>query len=47
MVCARRADVGRALLMPSARTAGEDPSLWPGPDTTIADGFALIELLPA
>ncbi len=45
LVCARRADIGTAVLMPSARTAGEDPSRWPNPDVTVADGHALQRLL--
>ncbi|WP_229069222.1 HAD family hydrolase [Actinoplanes sp. DH11] len=45
ILCARRADIGKALLMPSARTAGEDPAAWPPPDEIIEDGFGLLELL--
>ena len=43
IVCARRADVARAILMRSRRTAAEPAG--PTPDETIADGFELRELL--
>ena len=45
ILCARRADVARAILMPSPRTAGEDPSCWPAPDDIVEDGHALAKLL--
>jgi N-acetyl-D-muramate 6-phosphate phosphatase len=45
ILCARRADVARAILMPSRRTAGEDPAWWPQPDDTVADGDELAGLL--
>ena len=43
--CARRADVGAAILMRSPRT--EPPDGWPEPDATVEDGFGLLELLTA
>jgi FMN phosphatase YigB (HAD superfamily) len=45
IVCARRADVARAILMRSPRTDREDPAPWPAPDDTVEDGFGLLELL--
>ncbi|MEU8243210.1 HAD family hydrolase [Actinoplanes missouriensis] len=45
VLCARRADIGRAILMISGRTAREDPTGWPEPDTEIQDGFGLLTLL--
>ncbi|MFC7527252.1 HAD family hydrolase [Actinoplanes sp. GCM10030250] len=43
VLCARRADVGTAILMPSSRAdAGND---WPEPDITVADGHALRALI--
>jgi len=45
ILCARRADVARALLMPSPRTATEDPSCWPQPDAVVEDGHALSAML--
>ena len=45
IVCARRADVARAVLMRSPRTATEDPAAWPSPDATVDDGFGLLDLL--
>jgi HAD superfamily hydrolase (TIGR01549 family) len=45
ILCARRADVARAVLMPSARTATEDPDRWPEPDDTVTDGHGLAALL--
>ncbi|MEV6849715.1 HAD family hydrolase [Actinoplanes sp. NPDC051411] len=45
ILCARRADVARAILMPSPRTATEDAARWPQPDDIVADGFGLAELL--
>jgi FMN phosphatase YigB (HAD superfamily) len=45
ILCARRADVARAVLMPSARTATEDPDRWPQPDDTVTDGHGLAALL--
>lgn len=45
VLCARRADVARAVLMPSARTAGEDPAAWPEPDDVVEDGHGLAALL--
>jgi len=45
ILCARRADVARAILMPSARTATEDPARWPQPDDIVADGHGLAALL--
>ena len=45
VACARRADIGTAVLMPSARTAREAASHWPEPDITVADGHALRALL--
>jgi N-acetyl-D-muramate 6-phosphate phosphatase len=45
IVCARRADVAKAILMRSPRTDGEDPDRWPAPDETVEDGFGLLEIL--
>jgi FMN phosphatase YigB (HAD superfamily) len=45
VLCARRADVARAVLMPSARTAGEDPAAWPEPDDVVEDGHGLAALV--
>ncbi|MEU4688057.1 HAD family hydrolase [Actinoplanes sp. NPDC023714] len=45
VLCARRADAGRAILMISGRTRGEDPTGWPDPDHEIDDGFGLLQLL--
>ncbi|MDI6103232.1 HAD family hydrolase [Actinoplanes sp. NEAU-A12] len=43
IVCARRADIGTAVLMPSGRadSGGEQPD----PDVTVTDGFGLLKLL--
>jgi FMN phosphatase YigB (HAD superfamily) len=43
IVCARRADVAQAILMPSERTAQEGDQ--PEPDLVVEDGFALRDLL--
>jgi FMN phosphatase YigB (HAD superfamily) len=45
IACARRADVGTAILMRSPRTDREDGVEWPAPDATVADGFGLLRLL--
>jgi FMN phosphatase YigB (HAD superfamily) len=45
ILCARRADVARAILMPSRRTATEDPAAWPQPDDIVDDGHGLAALL--
>jgi FMN phosphatase YigB (HAD superfamily) len=45
IACARRADVGTAILMRSPRTDREDAGEWPAPDATVADGFGLLRLL--
>jgi HAD superfamily hydrolase (TIGR01549 family) len=45
VLCARRADVARAVLMRSPRTDLEDPAGWPEPDAAIADGFDLLRLI--
>lgn len=45
IVCARRADVAKAILMRSPRTDTEKPGPWPEPDETIEDGFGLVRLL--
>lgn len=45
MACARRADVGTAILMPSERTAREPAGDWPAPDVTVEDGFGLLAML--
>jgi N-acetyl-D-muramate 6-phosphate phosphatase len=45
ILCARRADVDRAILMPSVRTAAEDPARWPRPDDVVNDGHGLAALL--
>ena len=45
MVCARRADVAKAILMRSPRTDTEPLGPWPTPDITISDGFELRDLL--
>ncbi len=43
IACARRADIGTAILMPSSRVdTGGDQS---GPDVTVTDGFGLKDLL--
>jgi FMN phosphatase YigB (HAD superfamily) len=47
VVCARRADVAAVILMRSPRTEREDPTGLPEPDTTVADGFGLRDLLPS
>lgn len=44
VLCARRAEVAKAILMRSPRTAREDPEAWPSPDATVDDGFGVIEL---
>jgi FMN phosphatase YigB (HAD superfamily) len=45
IVCARRADVGAAILMRSPRTDTEHPPNGPLPDVTVDDGFGLATLL--
>jgi FMN phosphatase YigB (HAD superfamily) len=45
IVCARRADVARAVLIRSPRTAGECETDWPAPDDTISDGHELCALI--
>jgi FMN phosphatase YigB (HAD superfamily) len=47
IACARRADVGTAILMRSPRTDREDAAAGrsPEPDATVADGFGLLDLL--
>ncbi|MFI1992333.1 HAD family hydrolase [Actinoplanes sp. NPDC020271] len=45
VACARRADVARAILMPSGRKDPDDPVLSPEPDVVVEDGFGLIPLL--
>ncbi|MBG0560039.1 HAD family hydrolase [Actinoplanes aureus] len=45
ILCARRADIGTAILMPSGRDDPADPSPWPAPDAVVTDGFALRDLL--
>jgi HAD superfamily hydrolase (TIGR01549 family) len=47
ILCARRADVARAILMRSSRTDQEDPAGWPEPDDIIDDGHQLRDLLTA
>ena len=47
VVCARRAEVGAAVLMRSPRTGQEDPERWPAPDATVDDGYGLLGLLTA
>ncbi|MEU4621417.1 HAD family hydrolase [Actinoplanes sp. NPDC023801] len=44
IACARRADAGAAILMPSGRQdhGGDQPD----PDAVVADGFGLLDLLP-
>jgi FMN phosphatase YigB (HAD superfamily) len=44
ILCARRADVAKAILMRSPRT-DTSPGPWPTPDETIADGYELRDLL--
>jgi FMN phosphatase YigB (HAD superfamily) len=44
ILCARRADIGKAILMISSRTVGEDPDGWPDPDAEIQDGRGLLTL---
>jgi phosphoglycolate phosphatase-like HAD superfamily hydrolase len=46
VACARRADVARAILMPSGRRDPDDPLISPEPDVVVDDGFGLIGLLP-
>lgn len=43
ILCARRADAGAAILMPSGRRDAGDA--WPEPDVVVADGHALRALL--
>jgi len=45
ILCARRADVAKAILMRSPRTGREDAGCWPDPDETVDDGFGLRDLL--
>jgi FMN phosphatase YigB (HAD superfamily) len=45
ILCARRADIGKAILMTSPRTTQEDPTGWPTPDAEIQDGRELLKLL--
>jgi FMN phosphatase YigB (HAD superfamily) len=45
IVCARRADVAKAILMRSPRTDADDPGRWPPPDETVEDGFGLLKIL--
>jgi N-acetyl-D-muramate 6-phosphate phosphatase len=45
IVCARRADVARAILMRSRRTDKECETDWPPPDDTIIDGHELCALI--
>lgn len=45
IVCARRADVAKAILMRSPRTDASPPGPWPAPDVTITDGHDLKDLL--
>ncbi|MEV6298875.1 HAD family hydrolase [Actinoplanes sp. NPDC051861] len=45
ILCARRADIGTAILMPSGRDKTEDAADWPEPDFTVRDGHALRDLL--
>lgn len=45
VACARRADVAKAILMPSGRKDPDDPRLSPEPDVVVEDGFGLIDLL--
>jgi FMN phosphatase YigB (HAD superfamily) len=47
IVCARQAATAAAILMHSTRTDREDPTAFPAPDATVADGFGLRDLLPA
>ncbi|WP_433826720.1 HAD family hydrolase [Actinoplanes sp. CA-015351] len=44
VLCARRADIGKAILMTSTRTTTESPDGWPDPDHEIQDGFGLLTL---
>jgi HAD superfamily hydrolase (TIGR01549 family) len=44
ILCARRADVAKAILMRSPRT-DTSPGPWPTPDETITNGFELKDLL--
>jgi phosphoglycolate phosphatase-like HAD superfamily hydrolase len=45
IACCRRADVGRAILMPSGRPDPDDPVLSPEPDLVVEDGHGLVRLL--
>ncbi len=47
ILCARRADVARAILMRSPRTDLEDATRWPPPDDLIEHGHQLSDLLTA
>jgi N-acetyl-D-muramate 6-phosphate phosphatase len=47
IVCARRADVAKAILMRSPHTGIEGPGRWPAPDEIVEDGFGLRDLLRA
>ncbi|GIF05958.1 HAD family hydrolase [Actinoplanes siamensis] len=47
VACARRADVARAILMPSGRRDPDDPAISPEPDVVVEDGFGLVRLLSA
>ncbi|WP_328461103.1 HAD family hydrolase [Actinoplanes sp. NBC_00393] len=45
ILCARRADIGKAVLMPSGRDDPDAESPWPAPDAVVMDGHALLGLL--
>ena len=45
ILCARRADVARAILMRSRRTDAEPAGSWPSPDEIVLTGLELSDLL--
>ncbi|MFG1604112.1 HAD family hydrolase [Actinoplanes sp. NPDC049265] len=45
VLCARRAEVAKAILMRSRRTAREDPAVWPTPDAIVDDGLGVLGIL--
>jgi FMN phosphatase YigB (HAD superfamily) len=45
VLCARRAEVAKVIVMRSPRTAREDPAAWPTPDAIVDDGLGVLEIL--
>lgn len=45
VVCGRRAEVAKVIVMRSVRTAKEDPAAWPDPDAIVDDGLGVAALL--